>query len=97
MKDNTIVRIEQQLSFETLESMIRGEIEGWMQPILDEEVTEFLGRMKSERRKAVDDVGYRNGYGEPRKLTAIARHKLIERSVTSCHCFHHKPAVGQLH
>ena len=69
MKDNTIVRIEQPLCFETLETTIRGEIEGWMQSILDEEVTEFLGRMKSERRKAVDDVGYRNGYGEPRNLT----------------------------
>jgi transposase-like protein len=52
-----------------VESTIRGAIEGWMQSILNEEVTEFLGRMKSERRKAVDDVGYRNGYGAPRKLT----------------------------
>ncbi len=57
------------MSFETLESTIRGEIKGWMQSILEEEVTEFLGRMKSERQKAVDDCGYRNGYGEPRKLT----------------------------
>lgn len=69
MKDNTIIRVEQPLSFETLESTIRGEITGWMQSILDEEVTGFLGRMKSERRKAVDDGGYRNGYGQPRKLT----------------------------
>lgn len=69
MKDSTIIRIEQPLCFETLESTIRGEIEGWMQSILDEEVSEFLGRMKSERRKALDDVGYRNGYGKPRKLT----------------------------
>lgn len=69
MKDSTIIRIEQPLCFETLESTIRGEIEGWMQSILNEEVSEFLGRMKSERRKALDDVGYRNGYGKPRKLT----------------------------
>lgn len=70
MKDSTIIAIEQPLSFETLESTIRGGVQGWMQSILDEEVTEFLGRMKSERRKAVDDGGgYRNGYGEPRKLT----------------------------
>jgi len=67
--DSTIIRIEQPLSFETLETTIRGEIEGWMQSILDEEVTEFLGRMKGERRRAVDDGGYRNGHGEPRKLT----------------------------
>lgn len=70
MKDSTIIAIDQPLSFETLESTIRGQVQGWMQSILDEEVTEFLGRMKSERRKAVDDAGgYRNGYGEPRKLT----------------------------
>lgn len=69
MKDNTIVLVDQPLCFATLESTIRGEIEGWMQSLLDEEVTEFLGRMKSERRKAVDAGGYRNGYGEPRKLT----------------------------
>ena len=70
MKDSTIIRVEQPLSFGTLESTIRGRVQEWMQSILDEEVTEFLGRMKSERRKAVDDGGgYRNGYGERRKLT----------------------------
>ena len=69
MKDSTIIRVEQPLSFETLESTIRGEVAGWMQSILDEEVTEFLGRLKSQRRKAVDGGDYRNGYGEPRKLT----------------------------
>jgi len=69
MKDNTIICIEQPLCFETLESTMRCQIQEWMQSILNEEVTEFLGRMKSERRKAVDDVGYRNGYGAPRKLT----------------------------
>jgi putative transposase len=36
---------------------------------LEEEVTEFLGRRKSERRAEVDGVvGYRNGYGKPRRL-----------------------------
>lgn len=69
MKDSTIIRVEQPLSFETLEATIRGQVQDWMQSILDEEVTEFLGRMKSERRKSIDDVGYRNGYGEVRKLT----------------------------
>jgi len=70
MKDSTIIRVEQPLSFRTLESTIRGEVQGWIQSILDEEVTEFLGRVKSERRRAFDDGGgYRNGYGEPRKLT----------------------------
>jgi len=70
MKDSTIIRVDQPLSFGTLESTIRSQVQDWMQSILDEEVTEFLGRIKSERRKAVDDGGgYRNGYGKPRKLT----------------------------
>ena len=69
MEDSTIIRIEQPLSFETLEATLRGNIQEWMQAMLEEEVTEFLGRMKGERRKAVDDVGYRNGYGKARKLT----------------------------
>ena len=34
------------------------------------EVTDVLGRSKSERRKPVDSkAGYRNGYGKPRNLT----------------------------
>lgn len=49
---------------------MRKEIQGWLQSILEEEVTQFLGRAKSQRKRAVDeDGGYRNGYGKPRKLT----------------------------
>lgn len=32
-------------------------------------MTEFLGRVRYERRAAVDARGYRNGYGKPRMLT----------------------------
>ena len=39
-----------------------------MQQLLVEEVTEFLGRAKHQRRGA-DMQGYRNGYGKPRRLT----------------------------
>lgn len=40
-----------------------------LQSVLDEEVTSFLGRMKSARRKSVDAVGgYRNGHGQPWRL-----------------------------
>ena len=39
-----------------------------MQQLLIEEVTEFLGRAKHQRR-GVDMQGYRNGYGKPRRLT----------------------------
>ena len=41
-----------------------------IQQVLEEEVTEFLGRAKSTRRSETDsDSGYRNGHGRPRKLT----------------------------
>ena len=42
----------------------------WVQELLEEEVTELLGRDKSERRGKVDPAsGYRNGYGKARRLT----------------------------
>jgi len=41
--------------------------------VLEEEVTELLGRAKSERRAAVDAPGgYRNGYGKTRHLSMMA-------------------------
>ena len=53
-----------------MESLVREEAQAFIQRILEEEVTELLGREKSERRDAVDaSVGYRNGFGKPRKLT----------------------------
>jgi transposase-like protein len=41
-----------------------------MQRILEEEVTVFLGRQRSERRGAVDTPAvYRNGHGKPRRVS----------------------------
>ena len=38
--------------------------------MLEEEVTELLGRGKAQRRQVMDaPAGYRNGYGKERKLT----------------------------
>jgi len=37
--------------------------------MLLEEVNDFLGRKKSQRRFPLDGRGYRNGYGKPRRLT----------------------------
>ena len=56
--------------WESLEGLVRGKAQELIQQILEEEVTELLGRRKSERRAAVDpSPGYRNGYGKPRRLT----------------------------
>lgn len=49
--------------------MVRGRAQAFIQEILEEEVTDLLGREKSERRADVDaPAGYRNGYGKPRRL-----------------------------
>ena len=57
-------------AWESLESWVRGKVQDFVQTLLEEEVTELLGRAKSARRVAVDaDVGYRNGHGKPRRLT----------------------------
>ena len=55
--------------WETLEGMVREKAQEFIQQIMEEEVTELLGREKSERRSTVDSAeGYRNGYGQPRRL-----------------------------
>jgi transposase-like protein len=52
-----------------LEVWTRAKIQESLQAVLEEEVTELLGRVKSARRAAVDvPAGYRNGYGKPRRL-----------------------------
>ena len=56
-------------AWETLEAWVRERARDMIQRALEEEVTELLGRVKSERRAAVDaPPGYRNGYGKPRRL-----------------------------
>src|SRR5215469_8035603 len=59
--------------WEALEEFTRSRITDWIQDLLEEEVVEFLGRRKSERRVAVDGPeGYRNGYGKVRRLSMMA-------------------------
>ncbi len=56
--------------WEHLEEWLRGQMQGLIQDLLEQEVTEFLGRARSVRRSESDnDVGYRNGYAPPRRLT----------------------------
>jgi putative transposase len=59
--------------WERLETFVREQIQRFIQALLEEEVTTFLGRSKSARRAAVDaSKGLRNGYGNPRRLTLTA-------------------------
>jgi putative transposase len=61
---------ESRVNWESLESFVRGETQRWIQRLLEEEVSETVGRLKSQRRSQVDgQPGYRNGYGKPRRLT----------------------------
>jgi transposase-like protein len=56
-------------TWETLDEFVRVKIQETMQSVLEEELTAFLGRGKSERRAGVDPApGYRNGRGKPRRL-----------------------------
>ena len=60
----------QAVTWDNLEQFVRRHVQGFIQELLEEEVTELLGRGKSERRAPVDgNEGYRNGHGKPRRLT----------------------------
>jgi putative transposase len=54
--------------YEMIETKARERIQSWLQDLLEEEVREFLGRAKSQRRCEDDVVGYRNGHGKPRRI-----------------------------
>src|SRR3954467_5196869 len=67
-------------TWERLEEFAREHVQRFIQALLEEEVTELLGRTKSVRREAVDaSSGYRNGYGKPRRLTLTSGTITIRR------------------
>lgn len=69
-KSNTDHSEAARVCWENLDEWVRARVQGYLQDLLEEEVTELLGRTRSQRRAAVDaPPGYRNGYGKPRKLT----------------------------
>lgn len=69
-EQSTEGRPESRAEWPTLETFARAQIQRWLQQILEEEVTELLGREKSVRRAPVDAPGgHRNGYGKPRRVT----------------------------
>jgi putative transposase len=56
--------------WENLESFARGQVQRFIQALLEEEMTELLGRARSQRRsEAQSPPGYRNGHGKPRRLS----------------------------
>ncbi len=81
MKEKTTeAASESRATWENLEMVLRSRVQAWLQDLLEEEVTELLGRRKSERAKSVDAAqGYRNGHGKPRHLTLSSGTVTIRR------------------
>ena len=61
------------VAWANLHEHARLQVQQFIQSLLDEEITELLGRAKSERRdekaRSETEPVYRNGYGKPRQLT----------------------------
>jgi transposase-like protein len=56
--------------WDNLEEWVRRKVQEFIQSLLEEEITELLGRQKSGRRQVVDSLPvYRNGHGKARHLT----------------------------
>ena len=57
-------------SFETLEAYLREQVQGFVQKLLEEEVTEYLVHKPHERSETAEDgsPAYRNGHGKPGHL-----------------------------
>jgi transposase-like protein len=71
--------VESSPVWETLEAYARAQVRNVIQQLLEEEITEFLGRAKSERRAAGEPAAYRNGYGKPRRLSLLNGTITIQR------------------
>jgi putative transposase len=70
--------------WENLDLSLRHQVRSWLQDLLEEEITTFLGRLKSQRRApdtapGTPSVGYRNGYGKPRTVTTPAGTVTVRR------------------
>lgn len=69
-KQNTSGGQASRVVWDNLEEWVRSKVQEFIQCLLEEEITELLGRERCERRQAVDSLPvYRNGYGKARNLT----------------------------
>jgi transposase-like protein len=66
--------------YEGLEGFALEKIRGHLQDLLEQEISEWLGRAKSERKVSPgEQPGYRNGYGRPRRFTMSLGTVVVER------------------
>ena len=70
MREKHIGRNESKgIFYGELEEYARGKIREHLQDLLEQEVSEWLGREKSERKvHPLEQPGYRNGYGKRRRF-----------------------------
>lgn len=71
LKETAAARLQSRPEWETLEAFARSQVQVLIQRLLEEEVTELLGREKSERRAPEEVAAYRNGYGKTRRLALM--------------------------
>ena len=64
-------RATYEANYEALEGIVRMKVQGFIQDIIEEEITAFLGRDKPK--------AYRNGYGKPRKFSLMSGTITIQR------------------
>lgn len=82
-KSSTEVVESSAVCYATLAQWARGQIQTQLQPLLEEEVTTFLGRARHERRGTVSSIdppaGSRNGYGKSRAFSMISGTVTVRR------------------
>ena len=79
-KDTAEAGGESTVEWTELEGFVRGKVQELIQAVLEEEVTELLGRRKSERRTGIDPrEGYRNGHGKAKRLATSIGTVVVRR------------------
>jgi putative transposase len=76
---STETAAESRPTWESLEALARQGVQRLLQQLLEEEVESVLGRARYERREVDAAPGYRNGYGKPRRLSAMTGTITIRR------------------
>ena len=72
MKKMTDTTAASRPAWDMLKTFARTQVQGFIQHLLEDEVTELLGRAKSARRAPLDaSAGARNGQGKPRQLALM--------------------------
>ena len=74
MRESTLESVDLSMpTWDTLEDWARSSIQSLLQDVLEEEVTQLLGRTRYERRSGVDNSqGSRNGHGKTRRVSMMS-------------------------